>query len=231
MWWPTDISELLFPRYCPVCGRKLLSYDSSVCLPCLASLEYVDPVYMSGNGLEKRMWSYFSCELAAALLSYERDNATSKIIHAMKFYVGRRLCYSMGRVMGSSLLRAGFFEGVDLIIPVPLHPKRKRARGYNQSEFIARGVSSVAGIHVSTDKLVRSVNLEHQSSMTIARRSLNSSRLFSLAPDAASGLEGKHVLLVDDVITTGATMAACAEPLLTVQGVRVSVAAVSMISV
>ena len=218
----TDIGELLLPHQCPLCKRILSSGKMCVCHRCLSRLEYVSPAYVPYNALESRL----PCKRAAALLKYTGRSMPQRLIHAMKFRGGRRLCLFMGRTLGSALRDSGFFDGVDVIVPVPLHPKRRRERGYNQCELITRGLSEVTGIPVCGDVLYQHKLTPNQSSLSLKERADNRRGAFALSPDVAA-LKGRHLLLVDDVVTTGATVSACAGLLSGIEGVEVSVAAVA----
>lgn len=132
----------------------------------------------------------------------------------------------MGRCMASELLPSGFFEGVDVLLPVPLHRKRQRKRGYNQSEWIARGVAAVVGLPVCTAAVERTANTDTQTHKSAFERWQNVEGIFEIRQPEV--LEGKHVLIIDDVLTTGATTVGCASCLLQVKGVRISVLTLAM---
>ena len=141
---------------------------------------------------------------------------------AMKYYGRYRLCEKMGKLMAHELLPTGFFEGIDGIVPVPLHKSRLRERGYNQSALLAKGLSGELKIPVWEKALVRMRNNATQTHKSAFERWQNADRLFQPAKDACR-LEGKHVLLVDDVLTTGATLVACADALSEIKDIRISV--------
>lgn len=128
----------------------------------------------------------------------------------------------MGEYMAGELCDSGFFEGIDYLLPVPLFSSRLRQRGYNQSELLARGISCVTGIPLCTDAVVRSRNNATQTHKSGYARWQNVDRLFLSTPHAAN-LHDKHILLVDDVLTTGATLVACADALLGVENIKISV--------
>ena len=127
----------------------------------------------------------------------------------------------MGRYMAAELIESGFFQGIDVIIPIPLHETKQRIRGYNQSEWIARGIAAVTGIPVDTEAVVRRKYTETQTRKSIFERWENVEGIFEL--HHAESLIGKHVLIVDDVLTTGATTVACASRIMEVEGIRISV--------
>ena len=127
----------------------------------------------------------------------------------------------MGRYMAAELIESGFFQGIDVIIPIPLHETKQRIRGYNQSEWIARGIAAVTGIPVDTEAVVRRKYTETQTRKSIFERWENVEGIFEL--HHAESLIGKHVLIVEDVLTTGATTVACASRIMEVEGIRISV--------
>lgn len=222
-----DLKELFFPRSCIVCNEKLLPDEAGVCTSCLLRLPYTRIGHRPGNRLEQLFWGRFPIEQASALFTYARQGEVAQILYAMKYHHRPRLCVEMGRLMAHEWQGNGFFQDIDWLLPVPLHPQRQRERGYNQSERLAAGISQVTGIPVCTTALVRSRNNLSQTHKSASERWENTQTLFQLAPDARPLLEGRHILLLDDVITTGATLTACADALKDLPGIRFSVAALS----
>jgi ComF family protein len=161
---------------------------------------------------------------ATAWLRYEKGTNVQRLIHSFKYYGNKDVAYQLGRQMGLSL-QPYLNQGIDLLIPVPLHRKRQRKRGYNQSEWICRGLASVAPIPVYTNGLLRITASDTQTNKSLYARWANVQQLFALSD--RHGLEGKHILLVDDVITSGSTLCMCAETLLSVPGIKVSILALA----
>jgi ComF family protein len=148
-----------------------------------------------------------------------------KLIHNMKYKGIREIGTEIGRIYAISLCRSGFINDIDIIIPVPLHQSKKRKRGFNQSESVSEGISSVTGLKLDTASLVRVSASATQTKRSRYDRWTNVDGIFRVADPFK--LKGKHVLLVDDVITTGSTIESCANELLKVEGVRVSVVALA----
>jgi hypothetical protein len=142
-------------------------------------------------------------------------------LHLLKYSGYKELGEVMGRYMAAELISCGFFDHVDVIVPVPLHKKKQKLRGYNQSEWIARGISSVTGIPLNAKSVIREKNTETQTRKSTFERSENVDGIFKLCDVAC--FQGKHVLIIDDVLTTGSTTVACASTLFEVEGVRISV--------
>jgi ComF family protein len=178
------------------------------------------------NPVARLFWGRCSIEKAAAFSFYNKDSRIRKLIHNLKYKGITEIGFELGKIYGESLIRSDFLTGIDVIVPVPLHQSKKRARGFNQSEIIADGISSATGIPVDRDSLQRITVTETQTRRSRFERWINVEGIFSV--NGASLLEGKHILLIDDVITTGSTLESCANELLKAEGVTVSVAALAV---
>ena len=171
--------------------------------------------------MEKNLWGKLSIGKAAAYLHYSKGGDVSRLVYELKYYGNGRLGYFLGRCMAAELLPSGFFQGIDYIVPVPLHERKKRKRGYNQSEMLARGLSEVTGIPLFGNLIVRSRYTDTQTRKGSYDRWMNVKDVFECT--SAKELENSHILVVDDVMTTGATIVACADALSHVFGLRISV--------
>lgn len=188
----------------------------------MASLPAIGILNTPENEMERRFWGIYPIERATSLYYYARGGAVASILHEMKYHGRKRLCRQMGRIMGTELMGTGFFDGIDFIIPVPLHKNRMRERGYNQSELLARGISEITSIPVVTDVMRRIHNNATQTHKSSFERWENAEGLFE-ATEKAVSLSGRHILLIDDVLTTGATISACLDALRSVDSVKISV--------
>lgn len=222
----SDIWELFFPRYCAICHRRLDKREDSLCLRCLSKLPRTCIHWSKDNVMEKNFWGCFPIERAGAFLYYSKGGDVQKLLYELKYYGNRRLGVVMGKCMASELCSSNFFEGIDVIIPVPLHQRKKRKRGYNQSEAIAEGIESVLGIPVMNDVLVREQYTDTQTRKSRYGRWENVDEAFVCKNDEI--LAGKHVLLLDDVTTTGATIVACADAMKKVENIQISVLALAL---
>lgn len=217
-----DLKNFFFPRFCVTCGRQLLAGEKSLCLPCIAGLPYTDLSYTQHNEMEQCFWGRFPIVRATSLFFYRKGGHVAQILYAMKYRGRKKLCVQMGRLIATELLPTGFFEGVDYLLPVPLHKDRQRKRGYNQSELLAKGISLCTHIPLCSDVVYRVRNNETQTRKSGFERWQNASDLFC-ATSSATLLRHAHVLIVDDVLTTGATIISCADALSKVEDIQISV--------
>lgn len=217
-----DILQVLFPSTCACCGQVLVKGERQVCLACLMDMAPTMYSAVRDNPVERMLLGRIDIDAATAIYHFHKDNVARKMVHAMKFHGNSELCRLMGRQMGLELLRSARFDDVDVLVPVPLHWLRRMKRGYNQSELLCRGIAEVMPREVNVTAVVRHRYTRKQSRRKGAERADNVAGAFRVRH--ADELVGRHVLLVDDVLTTGATLSACAEAIATVPGVKISVA-------
>lgn len=220
-----DFLSLLFPRVCQSCGERLVRNERVLCMACLADIPFTSYHSERENNLEKELWGRCYVEKAAAMCYYRRDSKVQKLIHSLKYYGIREIGIYLGEYYGSILASSGFTDDVDIIIPVPLHPAKERKRGFNQSKLIAEGLAHATGITIEDKVLRRAEKSLTQTRKSRVERWENVEGIFETRDERC--IAGKHILLVDDVITTGATIEACALSLSKIEGVRVSVAALA----
>lgn len=219
--WLYSFISLLFPRCCVVCGRPLAKGEECICAMCNINLPRTNYHLQKDNQVEQLFWGKIPLERATSFFFYRKGSDFRQILHQLKYGGQKEIGAIMGRYMASELSASGFFQGIDVIIPVPLHKRKQRIRGYNQSEWIARGISAVTGICIDTEVIVRQKHTETQTRKSAFERWENVDGIFEL--HHAESLKGKHLLVVDDVLTTGATTVACASRLVEIEGVRISV--------
>ena len=220
--WVTRILDFISPRLCVVCGQRLAPTERSLCGVCLFHLPrtnfHLKPL---DNPMAQLFWVLSPVEKAAALFYYHPHAEMAQMVYRLKYNNRPDIGENMGRVMASELQQSDFFSDIDVLLPVPLSSKRLRQRGYNQSEMLARGVSDVTHLPLVTKALCRKEFHQSQTKLTRWQRQENVADTFHLVDD--SRLKGRHVLLIDDVCTTGATLIACANALKDVEGIRISV--------
>ena len=219
----TDLKDFLMPRHCVCCGNRLSKGERAVCAACWLELPYTGMEDGSSVVLDQCFWGRFDVERTASMLYYRKGGKVAEWLYAMKYRGHREACIQAGRFMGKTMADSGKWNDIDFIIPVPLHRSRERLRGYNQSELMARGMSQVMGIPVCTSVLKRSHSGETQTHRSGYERWRNAEGAFSIS-GRTDQLAGKHVLVVDDVLTTGATLTACCDVLGDIPGIRISIA-------
>lgn len=220
-----DFLSLLFPRICYGCGNHLLRNENIICTECLVLIPRTNYHKQGENPVEQLFWGRCHIQSAAAFSYYNKGSRIRNLIHNMKYKGIKEIGTLLGRIYGSSLGNSEFTDPIDIIVPVPLHPSKKRSRGFNQSELIAAGISEVTGLKVNNSAVVRSVASSTQTRRSRYDRWVNVEGIFEVADPES--LAGRHILLVDDVITTGSTIESCVNAILKVEGVKVSVAALA----
>lgn len=213
------------PANCMVCGERLPSGRDVLCLRCEYRLPRTRFGDRPGNSVEQLFWGRVPVEMATSLLRFEKGSAYQALLHDLKYRNNRRAGIYLGRLLGETL-KGSAYGACDLMLPVPLHPKRYRARGFNQSEIIARGVSEVLNIPVHAGLLKRSVHHDSQTTLGRYERYQNVTGNFLLSRKAPD-LDGTRILLIDDVVTTGSTLEACVHTLTLRHSCRVYVATIS----
>lgn len=223
--WIEDFFALFYPKYCYACGKNLVKNEIYVCSDCELHLSKTDFHEYSPNPMEMLFWGRTKIEGASAYFYFKKGSGVQSIIHQLKYKGHKELGTYYGKFLGQNILTNNILSSVDALIPIPLHPKKQKKRGYNQSEAIADGIASVLEKPVLNSVLARKVFTSTQTKLGIYQRWENLSDVFEIKNREV--LKGKHLLIVDDVITTGATMEAAAMVLLEVPGVRVSLAALA----
>jgi ComF family protein len=196
-----------------------------LCTECYVSIPRTNFHFVPDNPVAQMFWGRCVIDKATSFSFYTRGSRIRKLIHNMKYRGHKEIGYELGKLYSSSLKASGFFDDLEIIIPVPLHHSRLRKRGYNQSEYIAHGIAEVAGLEVETRCLKRVSGAGTQIRSTRFDRWINVEGTFTV--DYPELLNGKHILLVDDVITTGSTIESCANELLKIKNVKVSVVALA----
>ncbi len=212
--------DFLLPRCCVSCGKRLTADEKYVCCDCLRSLPRTNYHLMEVSPLEQLFWGQVPVARATALFFYDNISA-HKILHGLKYHNVPALGRYVARILADEIAESGFFDGVDVIVPVPLAWKKRLYRGYNQCEWIAQGISQQTGLPVVLDAVSRVKNNQTQTSLSHHMRWENVEDIFRLRHPER--IRGKHVLVVDDVITTGATTVSCMKELLKAGDVRFSV--------
>lgn len=221
-----SIAGLVNPRFCLVCDQRLSHGERGVCVRCDTLLpRRGDTLTTADNDITRLFYGIVPIERAAALFVYGSCKELDGMIQAAKYGNRPDIAEECGMMMAHEYAQSGFFEGIDMIVPLPLHKNRLRKRGYNQSRMLAEGISEVTGIPVADDVVTRVKDTAMQTSMPHDQRTANMRGAFAL--DNAARLKGRHILVVDDVVTTGATMRECCMQIAKAQDVSISVLALA----
>lgn len=223
-----SLLRVLYPIACPGCGEMLLTNEVDLCVQCQMSLPLTHFSNTPFNLTEQRITGRFPYASATSYMYYQGCTISRPIVHAIKYHDNIRLARTLGRRMGLDLIQSGRFDDVELIIPIPLHPRKQHQRDYNQSEELCRGISEITHLPVITNNLYRNRYTNTQTHLSASERFINMHEVFSIRHPKQ--LHNRHILIVDDVITTGATIEAACKPLLTIPGITISIATLAIAS-
>ncbi|MVN19977.1 ComF family protein [Mucilaginibacter arboris] len=220
-----DFVSLIFPELCQACAKSLYRNEELICADCLYHLPYTDFHLNADNAVAQQFWGRVPLEAAAALLYFTKGSRVQNLMHQLKYKNKPEVGVYLGKLAGKRLLENPIFTSADMIIPVPLHKQKLLKRGYNQSLSFAEGLSEKLSIQAEVDNLVRITGTESQTKKSRTSRYENMKDVFSVKKPEK--LADKHILLVDDIITTGATLEACCNVLLEIPGVKISLTAIA----
>ena len=219
--WLGAAADVVMPRVCPVCGRALDGDERWLCRQCLADLPRTRFENMDFNPMEQLFAGKVPIERATAYFFYEKGSPYARILHDVKYHSLPRMGQWLTARAVNDMATSHFFEGIDVVTAVPLHRSKLAHRGYNQSEYLARGIADALNIpYIDALKAVRPHSTQtHKGAL---ERWQNIQDNYALNHKNADQLAGKHILLVDDVITTGSTLTVCASLLIQIPNVTVS---------
>ena len=220
-----DLINLFFPSTCRACSHPLVQGEAWLCTYCAYELPQTHDHLVLDNLVAQRLYGRLPVRQATAFCQFRKGSRIQKLLHALKYDHQPKLGVALGKRYGALLRQAPWLQAVELIVPVPLHAARMRQRGYNQSACIAAGLAASLAIPWSDRCLYRTINTATQTKKDRLSRFRNVEKAFSATPQS---VQGKHVLLVDDVVTTGATLEACGAALFTAGVREMSVAALAV---
>lgn len=223
--WINDFVGLFFPRTCQSCGIPLFTHESILCTKCRLHLPLTNFHQELNNPVKEVFYGRFPLYSATSLLFFNKGGMAQHLIHRLKYKRKKEIGIYLGNLLGQQLNQSEHFKDAHTIIPVPLHPKKEFKRGYNQSLMIAYGMANRMHAHVMTDLLIRRDHTASQTKKSRYERWENVKNIFALRQPER--LIDKHIILVDDVITTGATLEACASTMLKIKGIKISVASLA----
>ena len=219
--WLKSFFELFYPNLCLICGESLVTGEIQLCLKCQSQIPKTNYHLLPENPVEKRFWGKVPVANASSYFFFQKGSDFQKLIHELKYRGNREIGTILGKYAAVDLLENPEYHDVDWIVPVPLHPKKLAKRGYNQSEMICNGISVILEKPVNTSNLVRVQENTTQTKKSVYERYENTQGIFHLTNPEE--FRDKHILLVDDVLTTGSTLEACIQTLLLAENCKVSV--------
>lgn len=222
-----SIIDLLYPRLCPGCGNDLLQKEMQLCMHCFSTLPHTFFALHPENPVEKLFYGRLQLQAAHSEFYFTKSELIQKLLHQLKYKGNREIGHYLGTLAAESLFTSNRFSEIDCIVPLPLHPAKQFRRGYNQAAIIGQGISEVLNIPLF-DKHIAKKSTETQTKKNRVNRWRNVSESFFITD--RNKIKDKHILLVDDVITTGATIEACGNLILSLPGTKLSVVSLAYAS-
>jgi ComF family protein len=207
-----SILHILFPHVCDGCGSDIIDEESSLCIKCIAELPETNFHLHANNPVEKIFWGRLPLICATAQYYFIKESMMQRLMHELKYKGNRELGKQLGRLMGYDLQKTNRFRKVDYLVPLPLFASKEKKRGYNQATILCEGIAEVVNTEIAKDVIVRTQYTETQTKKGRIERWQNIEGKFELI--TPEKIRNKNILLVDDVITTGATLEACGQELL-----------------
>ncbi len=220
-----DFLNIIYPNLCLTCGKNLPAGESYLCPSCWLDLPKTNFHLERHNKVEQMFWGRFPIQYGTSLFYYTKGSIYQRLIHEMKYNRKKEIGYELGKKLGDDLRKSVFSE-TDYLLPVPLHKRKQRKRGFNQSEWIAGGIAETLDRPVALDVLFRKKHTKSQTKKSRYDRWKNVENVFELRNEEK--IYNKSLLLVDDILTTGATLEACANTLLKAKAVKISIATLGL---
>lgn len=220
-----DFFNLFFPDLCVACNSHLVNQENLICTKCLYNLPKTMFHVDENNPVAKLFWGRTKVEFATAFFHFNKGSKYQGMMHKFKYHNCKEIGFVLGKYFGTSIKDSNFNK-IDIIIPVPLHKSKLKKRGYNQSEWIAKGMSESLSKPIDSNTLIRKIATETQTRKSRFERWKNVDNIFGI--QNADHIKGKHILLVDDVVTTGSTLEACANAILEIENTKVSIATLAV---
>ncbi len=218
----SDLIDLFFPKLCLTCGSRLVSQEKYVCMSCWYDLPVTNFHKNRDNKVAQLFWGRVNIENAASFFAYKKGSRYRELILNIKYKGLKELGFETGKRFGQILSETVEFRNIDVVVPVPLHPRKFKKRGFNQSEWIALGIAEALQKPMSGNNLYRRVFTSTQTKKNRFERFKNVDGIFAV--NNTEQFQGKHILLIDDVVTTGSTLEACAVELLKLTATKISIA-------
>lgn len=223
-----SILHIVFPHICDGCGSDLLNIESRLCIRCLASLPETNFEQHPGNPVEKLFWGRMPLINSTAQFYFTKESLMQHLMHQFKYKGNKELGLQLGRIMGNAIKSSNRFNSIDALVPLPLFSSKEKKRGYNQATVLCDGIAEILDLPVLTNVITRPQHTETQTKKGRIERWKNIEGKFQLVN--LREIQNKHLLLVDDVVTTGATLEACGNELLSAENVKLSIATLCVAS-
>ena len=218
--------HIFYPRLCVACGKNMPPSNVCFCFGCRGQLAPTDMHHRKENEFTERFWGILPIQTGSAMYFFHRRSPIQRALHQLKYENKPHIGQQLGREWGRKLLSSSLYGDIDAIVPIPLHPDRERQRGYNQSALFAQGLSEILDVPVADRALRRRQAGASQTRKKRLERFENVSDRFEV--NQVHALKGKHILLVDDVLTTGATIGSCGELILALPDTRLSLTTIAI---
>jgi len=216
-----DFIDLFYPSLCICCKNRLVNQEPFICLECLSTLPLANHLETEGDHLEKLFYGRLQLENIACFGYFTKGGKFQKIIHEIKYKNNKDLAIYIGKLCGNKLKDSNFIKDIDYIVPVPLHPNRLKKRGYNQSLLLAQGIAEKINLPIIDNNLIRLKDNDSQTTKSKIERWNNIDKIFEV--EDKSVFQNKHILIIDDVITTGATIEICTKTILKETKTQISI--------
>ncbi len=222
--WISDLQHLIYPQFCHGCGTDAVSEREILCINCLQKLPETNFFITKDNLVEKKLLASLLIELGGSAYFFTKESILEKLMYDLKYHDGKKCGNYLGKMTGQLMQQASWANEIDLIIPMPMHKSKEFKRGYNQALSIAEGMSEILGKPANGNAVTRLKNTETQTHKGRIDRILSLEDIFKV--NKPEILQGKHILLVDDVVTTGSSIDSCGNELLKIDGTKISIATV-----
>lgn len=218
--WTDALAHLFFPHNCAACGTELSQNNLCICARCMLQLPETDFAKLSGNAVEKAFYGRLPLMAAGSAYYFNKHTKLQRLIHLLKYNGRTDVGWQLGRLMALQLSAADRFQNIDLLLPLPLYADKEKKRGYNQATILCQGMAEIINVPINTNCIIRKRATETQTKKGRGDRWQNVAESFEIQNQSV--LENKNILLVDDVITTGATIDACGQALRKIPGIGIS---------
>lgn len=220
------LAQSIFPRNCASCNNPFRGQEEILCLTCLAHLPYSKTWLQKENMVYQKLYGRFAFENACSFLFFTKSGISQQLIHQFKYKSRKDIPEYLGKLFGDALMESNWIKEIDYLISVPIHKQKRNIRGYNQSEIIANGMGESLQIPILRDVLIKYKHTSSQTKKTHQERIENVKDVFEIKNKNI--LVGKHILLIDDVLTTGATIESCATTILKIKETKISIATLAL---